>query len=107
MPFQYKGATIRAHELTIGDEEDTGVLCMAITGTESWMVKHTWFAQYQFAAEVEGSEPILRVTTESSIEDIRAAYQAWRKLPGSFRDLWTKELERVEKAAKNESASPS
>lgn len=103
MTFTYNGSKISATELTIGGEEDAYALALVLAGAdEKVLVKHLRFAQYQYAASVEGDEPVPRVTAESSDTDIRTAYAAWRKLPGSFSDVWVAELGKVEKAAKNE-----
>lgn len=106
MAFEYKGASIRAREMTIGDEEDANDICEKLTGGSDYKMRQYWFAQYHVSAEVEGADPFARISASSSAADVKAAYAEWRKLPVSFRDLWKAELDGVDKAAKNVSASP-
>lgn len=108
MSFQYNGATISVGELTIGQAEDAADLArIVIGGGKEVKARHIWFGQYHVAAQVDGVEPIARVSLADDEKTIRAAYQAWRSLPDSFSDAWYAELSRVEKAVKNEFASPS
>lgn len=106
MAFEFQGATIRAREMTIGDEEDAGDICEKLAGGSDYKMRQYWFAQYHVSADVEGDEPFPRIDAGTSAADIKAAYAEWRKLPISFRDLWKAELDGVDKAAKNVSASP-
>lgn len=101
MSFTYKGSTISARELTIGEELDIGTIAMAITGTSEWKMAHTWFAQYQLAAEVTGDEPISRIAVGDDPAKIKTAFAEWLKLPGSFSRRWNDEMIKVDQAAKN------
>jgi hypothetical protein len=101
MPFRYLDATISARELTIGGEEDSYALARLLAGDSDVLVKQARFAEYQYAAQVDGDEPVPRVTVEDGEAAARAAYAAWRKLPASFQDCWLAEVGKTEKAAKN------
>lgn len=108
MPFKYNGCTISARALTIADDDAaTEIGMMARPTPESpYQVRHQTFAEFQVAAQIDGEWPIPHVTEKDDAATVQAAYAAWRDLPRTFPRLWVKELDAVEGAAKNGSASP-
>lgn len=106
MPFKFNGATIFARELTIGEDADCALIAQQII--PEFKVMHLWFAEYELAAIVtDGKEPIVRITAQSSPDQIRAAYAEWTKLPRGFRTKWRAELEKVENTEGEASTSSS
>lgn len=108
MSFTYHDSVISAHELSIGDDMDIAIIARAVVNGDDnkWLNTHTHFSTYQLASEVQGSEPIARISASSDPAAIQAAFQQWRKLPRVFQQKWAAELTAVEQAAKNQLASP-
>ncbi len=115
MPFNFNKCTITARPLTIADDDAaTEIGMMARPSPDSPLqVRHMTFAEFQVAAEVTDDKgtpvafTVPHVTASDDVAAVKAAYEAWRSLPRTFPRQWLNELNAVESAAKNGSASPS
>lgn len=98
MPFEYNGATISAHAITIGEEEDASIIGgNVLTDPNGYvLVKHIRFGEYMVAHESDGAEPVPLVTASSTPAEVQASYAAWRNLPRTFAVQWRAELTAAE-----------
>lgn len=94
--FTFKGATISARELTIGDEEDSYALLEAAFPEGKRVVRVHTFILFLLAADIEGDFPVPMLGANAKPEAYAEAYAEWRKLPRSFPALWEKELAAAE-----------
>ncbi len=95
MSFQYKGATINARPLTIGDDNEIDLLCFRL-GDETSLYNAQKWAEFVVGAEVDGENPVPFASSKSTPDEARASYAAWSKLPRSFVQNWKAELRSAE-----------
>jgi len=101
MAFKYKGATIDAREMTIGDEEQIGTIARKLAATGANIQARYGFGEFMVGAtvsltQVDGSfvpAPLLMVDEYATVEATEAAYAEWRKLPRAFLAKWRETLD--------------
>lgn len=105
MTFEWKGATITAREFTIAD--DDAMLRFAGKLPEGAIVNSaTPFVEFQLGAVIEGGDsPVPRITLDSTLTEITAAYNAWQALPRRFLALWRQEVQNADAPDPKASAS--
>lgn len=93
MSFEWNGATIRAREFSIAD--DDAVQRFSGKLPDGAIVNSgTPFIEFMVGGVVEGGDsPVPRVSPSSTPAEIAAAYDAWKALPRRFLKLWRQEAE--------------
>ena len=86
--FTWGSATIGYNsQLTVADEERVYDLVGRLGERGSARSRYV-YAEFQFAAKINGELPLPLVDEHSSDEDIEASWQAWGKLPRGFLQKW-------------------
>lgn len=97
MSFEYKGAKIRAQELTIADDDQITTLMARAGDDPATATTRYRYAEYMIAAKVDkGESPVPLVALTDTDDAIRASYEQWRLMPRAFGRLWNTELNKVE-----------
>lgn len=92
MPFEHGGATIRARELTIADDDRIGDLMARLDEHSGSQVTRYRFAEFMLAADIDGEPPLPLVDEHSTDAAIAGSFTAWGKLPRKFGQRWQQEL---------------
>lgn len=87
--FTWGNSTISVREMTIDDEDNLIRMTQGDRFPEGSIVNSaTPFMQFMVTAEIDGAPPVPMVTAASTIDDWRASYAAWLKLPARFLKQW-------------------
>lgn len=95
MSFTFKGATISARALTIGDDNEIDLLCFRL-GDDTSMYNAQKWAEFVVGGVVDGENPVPFVTAKDTSEEAQHSYAAWEKLPRDFVQKWKAELRKAD-----------
>lgn len=101
MSFEFNGATIRAKELTVEDEDRIQTIMLLLPNDIGVTVRYR-FAEFMAGAVVEGKFELPMITVASPKAEIEASFEVWRKLPRRIVREWQAEVVAAETPAPKE-----
>lgn len=98
--FTWNGAVIRFRALTVADEEAIGDLMLRLSDDSRHANTRYTFGEYLIGADVEGEPPVPLVSPDAPEGDLRAAFDAFRRLPRQFLTEWRALVTKAENSPK-------